>query len=321
MSRARIWLESTLHAEALARLEQAAEVVATADPARLAGCLAMIVGSRPRVDGDLLDQAGPELLAVARPGIGVDNVELDAATERGVLVINTPDGPTESTAEHATALLLALAKQVRDGDRWLRGPRTQPLPLGFELLGRTLGLVGLGRIGKRMAEICGRGLRMRVLAYDPYASPAAAEALGVELVDNLDALLARADVVSLHAPATAETRGLIGDEALRRMKPEAFLINVSRGSLVDEAALARALREGRLAGAGLDVFHVEPPPPDHPLIGLPNVIMTPHIGSATDGGRQKMSDSVVEQVLQVLRGERPSSLVNPEAWPGRTAAR
>jgi D-3-phosphoglycerate dehydrogenase len=319
MERPRVWMERPLRDEDRARLEAAAEVVLSSDPADASGCAAAIVSNQPRVDGAFIDRVGPQLLVVARPGIGVDNIDVPAASERGVLVVNTPDAPTESTAEHAVGLLLALAKRIVEADRWLRGPRDSGVPLGLELRGRTLGLVGLGRIGRRVAEICGLGLRMRVLAHDPYVSPAEAERLGVTLVDGLDALLGEADVVSVHAPSTPETQGLIGERTLARMKRGALLVNASRGALVDEEALLAALRSGHLAGAALDVFRNEPPPPDHPLLALPNVVATPHNAAWTDVGRLASSEGAATQVLQVLAGQRPPWLVDPGAWPGRVA--
>lgn len=317
--RPRAWLECGLHQPSLERLQKSFEVVRGGDLDTLPGSAVMIVSSQPDVDGTMLDRAGPSLLAVARPGIGVDNIDLAAATERGVLVVNTPAAPSESTAEHAVALLLGFAKQVVEGDRWVRGDRQEPLGVGVELRGRTLGVVGLGRIGSRVAQICGPGLGMRVIGYDPFLDRAAASARGVEPVDSLHELLGAADVVSLHLPLTAETRGSFNEATLRAMKPGAILVNASRGPVVDEDALVRALRDGHLRGAALDVFHVEPPPPDHPLLSLPNVVMTPHIASRTDGGTAAMGDGVATQLLQLLEGERPPNLVNPEVWPGRMA--
>ncbi len=315
-----IWMERRLHPEALARLEEVAEVIASTDLADLPGAAAAIVSSIPAVNAAFMDQAGPSLKVIARPGIGVDNIDIPAATQRGILVVNTPDAPTESTAEHAVALLLALSKRVVMGDMTLRGtdlPRARLL--GTEARGRVLGVVGFGRIGRRVAEICALGLKMRVIAYDPYVDRTQAAALGVEMVDDLDTLLAQADFVTLHCALTPETRHLIGERELRRMKPGAYLINVSRGPVVDEAALVRVLEEGHLAGAALDVFDPEPPLPDNPLFRMVNVVVTPHIGSYTDLGTLAMSEGAAEQVLQVLRGERPTFLLNPEAWPGRVA--
>ncbi|HID87439.1 MAG TPA: hydroxyacid dehydrogenase [Anaerolineae bacterium] len=318
----RVWLESRLDPDALARLETVADVIQSADLADLPGADAAVISSRPTADGAFMDRAGPRLKAIARPGIGVDNVNIPAATQRGILVVNTPDAPTESTAEHAVALLLALSKRVVAGDMSLRGagiPRSQLL--GTEARGRVLGVVGFGRVGRRVAEICARGLKMRVIAHDPYVDPALATALGVEMAEDLDELLAQADFVTLHPALTPETRGLIGERELRRMKPGAYLINTSRGPVVDEAALVRGLEEGHLAGAALDVFDPEPPTPDNPLLRMANVVVTPHIGSYTDLGVRAMSEGVVDQLLQIFRGERPPFLVNPEAWPGRVAGR
>ncbi|NOZ28210.1 MAG: hydroxyacid dehydrogenase [Chloroflexi bacterium] len=318
--RPRVWVERRLAPEALARLTAAVDAITEADMDQLPGCHAAIISSLPAADGTFMDRAGPTLRVIARAGIGVDNVDIPAATERGILVVNTPDAPTESTAEHAVALLLAVAKRVTAGDRGLRGadiPRSQLF--GTEARGRVLGVVGFGRIGRRVAEICALGLKMRVIAYDPYVDRERADALGVEMVDSLEALLERADFVTLHVALTPETRHLIGERELRRMKPGAYLINVSRGPVVDEAALIRALEEGHLAGAALDVFDPEPPSPENPLLHMDNVVVTPHTGSFTDLGVKAMSEGAVEQVLQVLRGERPSFLLNPEAWPGRAA--
>lgn len=314
-------MERRLADAALARLEAVADVITGGDMAQLPGVEAVIVSSIPRIDGAFMDRVGPSLKVVARPGIGVDNIDIPAATERGILVINTPEGPTESTAEHAVALLLALSKRVVLGDRQLRGEDiARSELLGTEGRGRTLGVVGFGRIGRRVAEICALGLKMRVLAYDPYADPGLAAALGVELVSDLDELLRQADFVTLHPALTPETYHLIGERELRLMKRGAYLINVSRGAVVDEAALIRVLEEGHLAGAALDVFDPEPPSPDNPLLRMRRVVATPHIGSFTDLGLARMGEGVVDQLLQIFRGERPTHLLNPEAWPGRIAA-
>ena len=314
----RVWVERQLDPAALARLKAAAEVIVGGDPAELPGADAVIISSLPRADAAFMDRAGPTLKVIARAGIGVDNVDIPAATERGILVVNTPDAPTESTAEHAVALLLALAKRVVAGDMHLRGAEIPRAALkGTEVRGRILGIVGFGRIGRRVAEICGQGLKMQVLAYDPYVARERAAEMGVEMVDRLETLLARADFVTLHTALTPETRGLIGERELRLMKRGAYLINVSRGPVVDEAALIRVLEEGHLAGAALDVFDPEPPAPENPLLHMRNVVVTPHIGSFTDLGVKALSEGAVTQVLQVLRGERPPFLLNPEAWPGR----
>jgi D-3-phosphoglycerate dehydrogenase len=315
----KVWIDLTLMPEPLAQLAAEAEVILNGNMAKLPGSAAAILGIHNIADGGFMDLAGPSLKIIARHGIGVDNVDIPAATERGILVVNTPDAPTESTAEHAVALLLAIAKRVVAGDMNLRGAEMpRPQLMGTELRGRLLGVVGCGRIGRRVAEICAAGLQMRVMAYDPRCGDWGQVApLQLEVVDNLDVLLARADVVTLHPALTPETYHLIGERELRLMKPGAYLINTSRGPIVDEEALARVLAEGHLAGAALDVFDPEPASPDNPLFRLTNVVVTPHISSFTDLGYQAMAWGAVEQVLQALHGQRPPHLLNPAAWPGR----
>ena len=275
---------------------------------------AAIIGSGWQFTGDVLDRI-PSLLAIGRPGIGVDNIDLEAATDRGVAVVNAPDGPTASTAEQAVGLLLALAKRHRPAWRLLTtGGSPFDEPKLLELEGKTLGLVGLGRVGGRVARICGQGLGMRVIAYDPYVSTERACDLGVTLCPTLAELLRTSDVVSLHLPSSKRTRHVINAETLALMKPSALLVNCARGAIVDEAALVDALRSGRLAGAGLDVFDPEPPSPSHPLFGLENVIATPHSTGFTEDALRKMGVAVAEGILDVLNGKRPANLVNPEVW-------
>ncbi|MDZ4721366.1 MAG: hydroxyacid dehydrogenase [Roseiflexaceae bacterium] len=319
----RIWTHSPFEAQALAALPPATEVVTGAKPrsdawfAMASGCDAMIIGGQTIIDGPALDRIGPRLRAVARTGIGYDAIDVPAATERGVMVINTPDGPTESTAEHAIALILNLAKGVAIADRVLRSgvgfPPYGALAPGLELRGATLGLVGLGRIGGRVAEIA-RVLGMRVLAFDPYANPERAAALGVTLTASLAELLGAAHVVSVHCPAMPETYRLINEHTLALMRPGSYLINVARGSIVDEAALVAALQSGHLAGAGIDVYDPEPTVADHPLYGLPNTICTPHIASYTSACVVLMQIQACEQVAMALAGQRPNHLVNPDVW-------
>jgi len=317
----KVWVGYDLMPKPLALLETETETIHSANPADLPGVAGVILGVEPMADATFMDQAGDSLKIIARHGIGVDNVDLPAATKRGILVVNTPDAPTESTAEHAVALLLALAKQEVAGDRNLRGTANIPSNRlqGTEVRSRTLGVVGFGRIGRRVAEICRQGLQMRVVAFDPYVNREQVDAMGMVAADSLEMLLEQADFVTLHPAYTPKTRHLIGATELRQMKTTAFLINVSRGPVVDEVALIEALEAGQLAGAAMDVFDPEPPSPDNPLFRLPNVVATPHISSFTDLGRQAMSLGAVEQVLQALRGERPPFLVNSEAWPGRSA--
>ena len=279
---------------------------------------AIIVAGETFVTGEVMDRIGPRLRVIARPGIGVDRIDLDAATRRGIMVVNTPDGPTESTAEHTIALLLNLCKQVMTGDRILRTghpfPTLAELVPGLEAAGAVLGLVGLGRIGSRVADIA-RVLGMKVLAFDPFITPERASMLGVELVPSLVELLPRAQVVSLHCPSTPETRHIMNAGTLSLMPRGSYLINAARGALIDEAALLDALRSGHLAGAALDVYDPEPPVTNHPLFTHPNTICTPHIGSYTTASVVRMRVMVCEQIASVLRGEHPTNLVNTAVQP------
>jgi len=315
-------LETVLHQAGLDLLATACEVSrcpAGAEGVALArrvGAQAAIVGSTWQIGGDVLDQL-PALRAIGRPGIGVDNIDLEAATARGVSVVNTPDGPTVSTAEHAVALLLALAKRLPAARRLLgSGASPYAEPPHVELEGKLLGLVGLGRVGRRVARICGPGLGMRVIAYDPFVGAEGAAALGVELRPSLADVLAAADFVSLHLPSTPETRRLVDADALSLMRPSACLINCARGPIVDERALLAALRDGRLAGAGLDVFDPEPPSTTHPLFAMENVVATPHSAGFTEDALRKMGLGVAEGILAALNGERPANLVNAAPAPG-----
>lgn len=310
--RPRIWTDIHLDPAALALLTPHAEIVDGGDPARLPGCFAAIISALVDAQGAWMDSAGSELRAICRPGIGVDNIDLAAATARGILVINTPDGPTESTAEHAVALLLALAKQVTAADKRLRAEHWGAARLhGVEVRGKTLGIVGMGRIGRRVAQICGQGLLMHVVAYDPLAPPEVFAAAGVTRAPTLAALLEQSLFLTLHCALTPETRHLIGARELALLPAGAFVINVSRGPVIDQAALAAALTSGRIAGAGLDVFDPEPLPADSPLLALANVILTPHIASYTADGTRAMHGGVATQLVQLLRGERPPFIVNP----------
>ncbi|MCS6842583.1 MAG: hydroxyacid dehydrogenase [Roseiflexus sp.] len=316
--RPRIWTDIHLLPEAAALLKTYADIATDSDPEALPGSVAAIISSLVNANGAWMDRAGSTLLAIARPGIGVDNIDIAAATARGILVINTPDGPTESTAEHAVALLLALAKQVVAADRRLREEGWSAARLrGVEVRGKTLGIVGLGRIGRRVAQICRQGLGMRVVAYDPLAPVDAFTALDIVRAETLDNLLIQSQVLTLHCALTPETQGLIGARELALLPQGAWLINVSRGAVVDQEALIDALTTGRLAGAGLDVFNPEPLPDNHPLLRLPNVILTPHIASFTDDGVRAMHYGAAEQIVCLLRGEQPLHIVNPEALPGR----
>ncbi|MCE7982815.1 MAG: hydroxyacid dehydrogenase [Caldilinea sp. CFX5] len=314
----KVWTEVELHPSVVARLAEVAEVITGGTKATLSGVDIAIIGAS-KVNGAFLDHAGPQLKLVARHGIGYNDVDVPAATARGILATNTPDGPTEPTAEHTVALLLAAAKWIVKGDLYLRNnrPYTRGTLRGVEVRDLTLGIVGFGRIGKRVAEICGLGLRMRVVVFDPYLPVGSPAPAYVELVGDLDTLLTQADFLTLHTPLTPETHHLISTRELHLLKRGSYVINASRGPVLDEAALIAALQEGHLAGAGLDVFDPEPPHPDNPLLKMENVIVTPHSAGNTVQGSIRTGQMLVEQVLHVLRGERPPDLLNPEAWPGR----
>jgi D-3-phosphoglycerate dehydrogenase len=315
-----VWTEVALSPGAEARLAAVADVVLDPTLERLPGADAAVIGGSV-VDAVFLDRAGPGLKMVVRHGIGYERVDVAACTTRGVLAANTPDGPTLSTAEHTVALILALAKRLgRLGTSIRTGEGVSRLELqGIDVGGRTLGVVGFGRIGRRVGEICALGLGMRVLVFDPFARDAVARCAWAEEAASLDELLATSDFVTLHTPLSPATTRLIGERELRLMRQGAYLVNVSRGPVVDEAALIEALRDGHLAGAGLDVFDPEPPAATNPLLAMPEVVVTPHVASNTAEGMARMSEAVVDQVLQVLAGERPVSLIDPAAWPGRAA--
>ena len=314
----KVWMEWSLSPTLMSRLTELAEVVGDGDMAQLHGS-AVITGIRRYYDGEFMDRVGPNLKMIAKPGIGVDNIDLDAATTRGILVCNTPDAPSESTAEHAVALLMAVAKRVMVGDMHLRGPADfgRDDMRGTELLGSKLGIVGYGRIGRRVAEMCALGIRMQVTIYDPLLASDVALPAGVSRTDDVDAIFSENQFVTLHTPLLPATHHLANERRLRLMKPGSYLINASRGGVVDEGALIKVLQEGHLAGAGLDVFDPEPPLADNPLLKLNNVVLTPHIASNTDAGMAAMQAGTVENMVNVLKGERPTWIANPEAWPGR----
>lgn len=318
----KVVMQMELRFGATDRIREVAEVVIDPTLEQVADADVIVAGS-VYCDGVMMDKAGPNLKAIAKPGIGVDNINIDAATTRNILVIHTPDAPTESTAEHAVALLMAVAKRVMVGDMSLRGDDSiqRGDMTGTELLDRTLGVVGYGRIGRRVAEICALGLRMNVLVYDPFIQTNQPTPERVTLTNNLDDLLSRSNFVTVHVPLMPETRHYIGEREMRLMPRGAYLINASRGPVIDEAALIRLLNEGHLAAAGLDVFDPEPPLPSNPLLKMKNVVLTPHIASSTDRGIYAMMHGVADQVIQLLNGERPTSIVNRQIWPGRVVTK
>ncbi|MEM7127619.1 MAG: NAD(P)-dependent oxidoreductase [Chloroflexota bacterium] len=302
------------------RIREVADVTIDSTLESAPGADVVVFGGHPsRVDGAFMDSLGPNLKQLAKPGIGVDNVDIDAATERGILLTNTPDAPTESTAEHAVALLMAVAKRVMVGDRQMRGDSSLQRPdmIGTELLGASLGVFGYGRIGRRVCEICALGLKMNVQVYDPFVEQNTPTPERVTLTNDMDELLANSTFVTVHVPLLPSTRHYIGEREMKLMAKGSYLINASRGPVVDEKALIRLLQADHFAAVGLDVFDPEPPEPDNPLLSMKNVVTTPHIASSTNQGVHDMMHGVADQVIQVINGERPTSLVNPDVWPGR----
>lgn len=268
-----------------------------------------------RVTDRLLNRS-PNLLAVSTNGAGYDTLDLEACTKAGVLAVNQSGGNLEAVAQQAIALMLILSKKTIVADLHMRRERgwDRAQFTGHDVTGMTLGLIGLGNVGSRVADIARLAFGMRVLAHDPYVDDARFEARGVER-RPLAELLAESDFVSIHCPRTPETEWMLGADEFALMKPTAYLMNTARGGILDEEALAAALREGRLAGAGIDVWDIEPPPLDHPLLALDNVVATPHIAGVTVEARQTMAAYAVDQWRTIWRGERPPRILNPEVWP------
>src|SRR5262245_25804294 len=266
--------------------------------AALKDCDGLIVRSETKVTADILEATG-SLRVIGRAGVGVDNIDVPSATKRGVVVMNAPDGNTITTAEHTIALLISLARSIPQANSSLKAGKWERKKfIGVELQGKTLGIIGLGRIGRVVASRA-RALGMQIVAYDPFIAPEQARDLEIELAP-LDDVYARADFLTVHTPLTAETRGLIDREVFVKMKPGARLINCARGGLVDEDALYEALTSGAISAAALDVFVQEPPPSDHRLLQLDQVIATPHLGASTTEAQEGVAFTVAEQMRDLL---------------------
>jgi D-3-phosphoglycerate dehydrogenase len=279
---------------------------------------ALIVRSGTRATADII-QAGTSLKVIGRAGIGVDNIDVEAASKRGIVVMNTPGGNNVTTAEHAITLLLAMARNIPQASASLRAGKWERSKFtGVEVCGKTLGIIGVGNVGSVVADRA-QGLKMKVIAHDPYLTAEAAARSGIELVP-LDDLYARSDFISVHTPLTAETRGLVGTDAFLKMRRGVRIVNCARGGIVDEGALAEAIRTGQVAGAALDVFAEEPPPKDHPLLALETVVATPHLGASTDEAQINVAIAIAEQVVDFLtRGEVRAAVNVPNLSAERLA--
>jgi D-3-phosphoglycerate dehydrogenase len=311
----RILVADPIADDGVTRLRAAGEVdVATGlDPAalreRIADYDALVVRSETKVTADLID-AATRLRVVGRAGVGVDNIDLDAATRHGILVLNAPTGNTIAAAEQAVAMMLALVRNIPLADQAMHAGRWERSKfMGMELRDKTLGVLGLGKIGFEVARIASTGLQMRVLAHDPLVTAERATQAGAELAE-FETLLTESDVLTVHVPLNDGTRGVIGAAELRRMRRGARLINVARGGIIDETALADAIREGHIAGAAIDVWTAEPPPADHPLLQLPQVVATPHLGASTREAQVNVAFDVADQIVEYLNGGSPRYAVN-----------
>jgi D-3-phosphoglycerate dehydrogenase len=259
----------------------------------------------------------PNLLVLSTTGAGFDTLSLADATEAGIAVVNQAGGNKEGVAEHVLGMMLALSKHIVTANNIMRSgaPYHRRDFMGDDIQGRTIGIIGIGHVGTRVAELC-RGLfQMRVLAYDPYLTAEQIAARGAEKVETLDDLLRQADYVSVNCPHTAETRGMMGAAQFARMQPHTYFITTARGGIHDEAALAGALTAKQLSGADLDVWEEEPPPSDHPLMRFNNVIVSPHNAGITRQSRHNIAKIAAEQLLDILDGTKPPRLLNPEVWP------
>ena len=274
----------------------------------LARAHALIVRSATDVDAAMIE-AAPDLRVIGRAGVGVDNIDVGAASQHGIAVFNAPAGNTVAAAELTMALMLAVGRYVTEAERSMREGRWERSRfVGVELDGKTLGLIGAGRVGGEVVARA-RAFGMEVIVYDPYLTDERAKELGFRLAD-LDEVLETSDMISVHVPLTAETEGLVGEDALARMKDTAYLVNASRGGVIDEPALAEALKAGTLAGAGLDVYETEPLPEDSPLRDAPHLVMTPHLGASTEDAQVRVAREVADRIRDALLEGEVSAAIN-----------
>ncbi|MEO7719900.1 MAG: phosphoglycerate dehydrogenase [Capsulimonas sp.] len=321
----RVLVSDPIAPEGIAILQQVADVdVKTGLPKEeLAAIIgdydALAVRSETKVTAEVLANAH-KLKIIGRAGVGVDNIDVETATKRGILVVNSPEGNTIAAAELTVAMLLALARNIPQADQALRnGEWKRSKYMGSEVYGKSLGVIGLGKIGKEVAKRA-QAFGMPILGYDPYLKPEQAEKLGIRLVD-LPTLYKESDYITVHVPKTKETAGMIGAEQLATMKPTVRLINCARGGIIDEAALAQAAKEGRIGGAAIDVFTTEPAPADNPLLGIPTIITTPHLGASTEEAQVNVAIDIAEQIADVLNGKPARAAVNMPSVSAEVLAR
>jgi D-3-phosphoglycerate dehydrogenase len=325
----KVFLSEVIHPAAVALLEKNAQIVRPRDNSRASFLEALqevegIIARKIYIRAEEMDHA-PQLKIIARHGVGLDSVDIAEATRRGILVTYTPGENRESVAELAIAFMLSLARKIPQAQAAMhslpKGELGQFTALlskfqltGQDLEGKTLGIIGTGRIGSTVARKCAAAFAMKVKGYDPYVSGAVMESFKTEKVEKLRELLPQVDFLTIHCPLTTETYGMIGEKELALMKKGAYVINTARGGIVNEQALYRALCAGHIAGAALDVWEVEPPDPADPLLNHPQVIATPHYAGTTEESLYRVGMAAVAEVLRVLRGEPPQNPVNPEVW-------
>ncbi|MEM1845478.1 MAG: hydroxyacid dehydrogenase [Desulfurococcaceae archaeon] len=304
----KILIASEIHEEAVELLKRHGfELVFSNEPSEnelidlIKDVDAIIVRSKPIVSRKVI-YSGNKLKLIARAGVGLDNIDLDAARERNIVVINAPEAATQSVAELTIGLILSVLRKIAYSDRMMHsGKWVKREAMGYELNGKTLGIIGMGRIGRAVARIAYYGFNTKIIYYDIVRCPREFEEEVKAKCVDLDTLLRESDIVTIHVPLTPETRYLINEEKLRLMKKTAVLINTSRGEIIDTKALVKALKEGWIAGAGLDVYDQEPLPPDHPLTKLDNVVLTPHIGASTYEGQMRAGLTIAEKIIEFFK--------------------
>lgn len=313
MDKMKVLIADQINEKGIKELEEVADVVVDTDITKeelldvIKDFTGIIVRSRTKVTRDIIE-AAPKLKIIARAGVGVDNVDVSAATEKGIMVVNAPESTSITVAEHTMGLILSIARKIAVADKSVKeGKWEKSKFMGIELNGKTLGIIGMGRIGSQVVTRA-KSFGMEIIVYDPYITQEAAAELGVTVVD-LETVLKNSDVITIHVPLTPETKHLISKDEFENMKDSAFIVNCARGGIINEEDLYNALESGKIAGAGLDVFEVEPPV-DNPLLNLDNVVLTPHIGASTSEAQRDAAIIVAKEVKSVLEGSSPKNVLN-----------